>query len=166
MLQPDGTAYFYGTVHTTCSHSVLYRITSERSSFCGLCWLTDVFQSEVPSQIHERRTLAVNGKPETSHNFIQHVEAAMGLHEPPPDQPLHRFRRAREQYSREPSAVKLPVTNALWKMFGFQPKMAKPLLRSLLGSNEYEIAAQLDMSLYNVQLTMAKGIRTALRYMR
>lgn len=165
MIEPDGIAYFYTPLSpplSLCSHSVLYYV--ER--FCGLCFLTDVFQSEVPRKIHEYKVLAVNGNPETKGTFLKHLSGQMGLHEPPPDISLERFRRARKQYSPEPSRTQFPVTFALWQMFGSQPKMAKPLLRRLLGSNENEIASQLDMSIYTVQVTLAKAIRTTLRYVR
>lgn len=98
--------------------------------------------------------------------FLKYIESQMGLVAPAPGQPLKKFRLAREQYSRKPRKTSTPATYALWELFGSQPKMAKPLLRLLLGVEESDVARQLDMSIYNLQTTVAKGIRTSLRYVR
>lgn len=171
MLEPDGSAYFYTPLPLNfgCSHSFLYVVwhwNEKTPAFCGLCLLISIFQDEVPRRIHEYKQLAENGNPETKQQFLNHLEANLGLVAPKPGQNLKQFRLAREQYIRRPSRSQLPVTHALWTLFGFQPKMAKPLLRMLLGLTETEIARQLDMSIYSVQTTVAKAIRTTLRYVR
>jgi hypothetical protein len=171
MIQPDGSVYFYSPLRTSfpCAHSFLYVVWTWNEwtpAFCGLCFLDALFKDEVPKKIHEHKQLAENGNPETSGVFLAHLQAQLGLHSPKPDEPLHQFRRAREQYSPKPPKSQLPVTYALWKLFGDQPKMAKPLLRMLLGQTENEIARQTGDSIYNIQTTVAKGIRTTLRYVR
>lgn len=171
MLQPDGTAYFYSGIvpRSSCGHSFLYVVLTWNEgtpAFCGLCFLYNVFRDEHPTRIHEYKQLALNGNPETKHEFLNHLQSSLGLAAPQPGQSLRNYRLAREQYSRKPDRAKHPVTSALWELFGSQPKMAKPLLRALLGVEENEIARQMDWSIYNLQTTMAKAIRTALRYVR
>lgn len=171
MLQPNGILYFYTVVQQNfgCSHSFLYVVSTWNEgtpAFCGLCFLYNVFRDEHPTRIHEYKQLTVNGNPETKQAFLKHVESVMGLTGPKPGQSLRNYRLAREQYSRRPNRSNLPVTSALWELFGSQPKMAKPLLRALLGVTEPDIARQLDMSIYNLQTTIAKAIRTTLRYVR
>lgn len=171
MIEPDGSAYFYSPQHPgfACGHSFLYvvwRWNEVTPAFCGLCFLASLFEDEVPKKMHEYKQLAENGNPETYGLFLAHLQSQMGLHAPPPEQSLSQFRRAREQYSPKPPRSQLPVTHALWQLFGSQPKMAKPLLRMLLGLSENEIARQTGDSIYNIQTTVAKGIRTSLRYVR
>lgn len=171
MLEPDGSAYFYTVVQQNfgCSHSFLYVVwhwNEPTPAFCGLCFLWNLFRDEAPSRIHEYKQLAENGNPAMKEAFLKYIESQMGLVAPAPGQPLKKFRLAREQYSRKPRKTSTPATYALWELFGSQPKMAKPLLRLLLGVEESDVARQLDMSIYNLQTTVAKGIRTSLRYVR
>jgi hypothetical protein len=142
-------------------------VSQDRGSdeFCGLCWLLDGFQSEIPGRIHSYKLLAENGNPETSERFLAHAEAVMGLIPPRPDQDLHAYRLAREQLYR-PSQRQFPVTYALWMMFGYQPPLAEPLTYKLYGMPDWEIAERLGVSTYNVQIRLVKATRLALRYVR
>jgi hypothetical protein len=171
VLEPDGSAYFYTVVRQNfgCSHSFLYVVWhwNERTpAFCGLCFLWNLFRDEAPSSIHEYKQLAENGNPAMKASFLKFLESQMGLVGPSPGQSLKNYRLARGQLSRKPSKASSPATFALWELFGSQPKMAKPLLRLLLGVEESDVSRQLEMSLYNLQTTVAKGIRTSLRYVR
>lgn len=171
MLEPDGSAYFYSNLVPVsgCGHSFLYvvwRWNEKTPAFCGLCFLSALWKDEAPTRIHEYKQLAVNGNPETKESFLKYLESNLGLREPLPGQSLKNFRLAREQYSRRPSKKSSPATFALWTLFGYQPRMAKPLLRMILGLSETDISRQTGESLYNIQMSVAKGIRTSLRYVR
>lgn len=170
MLQPDGTAYFYGVTQQNfgCSHSFLYVVWTwnERTpAFCGLCFLTNLFRDEHPTRIHEYKKLADNGNPDMKSAFVSHLQHALGMKSPLPGQSLKNFRLAREQYARKPSKQHQPATFALWTLFGYQPKMAHLLLRMMLGSTENDLLTE-GFSIYQTQTTVAKAIRTALRYVR
>jgi len=132
---------------------------------CGLCILRDAFETEIPKRLVEFGQLAENGDPQMSGEFVAHLEAALGMKAPLPGQSLRSYRRARGQL-RKPSRQHLPAMYALWTLMGDQPPMAKPLLRMMLGATESDVSKELDMSLYNVHITVAKGVRTALRYIR
>lgn len=171
MIQPDGTAYFYSEFQPVsfCGHSFLYTVHkwNERTpAFCGLCFLADLLSDEMPPKIHEYKVLADNGKPEMKPRFVGHLETALGLVPPAPNQSLKQFRLARKQYTRPPSKNHTPATYGLWTLMGYQPQMAKPLLRLLVGCSEQAVMAEMNMSLYNLQVTVAKAIRTCLRYAR
>lgn len=171
MLEPNGMAYFYAVVQQNfgCGHSFLYvvwRWNEQTPAFCGLCFLANLFRDEAPTRIHEYKQLAENGNPQTKHAFLKYLEHNLGLIAPQPGESLKNFRLARKQYSARPDKESSPATFALWTLFGFQPQMAKPLLRMVLGWSERDIARDTDASIYNIQTSVAKGIRTSLRYVR
>lgn len=171
MLEPDGTAYFYTSLPLNfgCNHSFLYVVfnfNATSPAFCGLCFLANLIRDEAPTRVHEYKTLAENGNPAMKVKFLKYLESAMGMVAPSDGQSLKHFRLAREQYSARPSKRSSPGTFALWMLFGSQPRMARPLLRMILGNSEDEVASQLNLSIYTVQTSVAKGVRTALRFAR
>lgn len=143
----------------------LRETTGGEPVLCGLCFLMDGFSREVPFRIHAHRLLAENGNPETSPQFLSHLQLAMGLKAPPRGMSLKQYSLARRQYSR-PAPGQFPITSALWQMMGYQPPLAVPLLYRLLGLPEAEIATYMELSQYNVHLRLAKGVRLCLRFVR
>lgn len=162
-----GEGYFYGNYRPKpeCNHSlfavVLGQDTAEPLG-CGICHLWSIFQTEIPKRLHEYEVLAENGNPEVSPRFWAHIESQMGLVPPKPEEDLRSFRASRARAYRQPSRSQFPVTFALWKMMGYQPRLAKPLIRVLFGMAPEEIS----QSTYRVHETIGKGVRMALRYMR
>lgn len=163
----EGFDYFYRTGSVSCGHSPFYTLwDDENNKFCGSCWLGQWFRAEIPSRLHEARNLAENGNPETSPRFWAHIESQLGLIPPRADEDLKSYSLAREQLYGRPSRAQLPVTFAMWKMMGKQPKLAKPLLKSLFSATEDEIGIEFELSKYGVQSTLGKGIRLAMRFIR
>ena len=157
-----------------CGHSFLYLLSAIEDGplLCGLCFFKDGFAAELPTRFHLFKTLAENGNPETDSIFISHLYLVMGLKPPKPGEPLWRFRKrrnprtalAREQYTR-PVWGLFPVASSLWKLMGYQPPLGVVLVRGVSGRTEVEIAADLDLSLMDVHIRMAKAIRTAMGYL-
>lgn len=174
-----------------CGHSVMYVIQAldDGPLLCGLCFFRDGFQAEQPSEIHLHRTLAENGNPQTTPRFMSHLTVVMGLQAPPKDVNLRDWQRkrnslARGQYTRRvkvgdklipqsfvsvekfssPAWMMYPVASALWKLMGYQPPLGIVLVRAVGGRTEPEIAHELDVSIWNVNIRMGKAIRTALGY--
>lgn len=154
-----------------CRHSRLYIIRNyeEQPLFCGLCFYREGWESELPTRIHLFKTLAENGNPETSPKFLAHMLLAVGLEPPKPDQNLRDFQklrspRARVQYTK-PAWGLFPVASSLWKLMGYQPPLAIVLVRGASGRPESAIAEELDLSLTDVHIRMAKAIRTAMGYL-
>lgn len=167
----DGEGYFYTKLgqFRRCSHTFSCLVLDYNSgipAFCGLCWLSSFFQGEVPHRLHQYKVLAENGNPEVSDRFWAHLETQMGLEAPKPGQSLHEYRLARERLYGRPSKKQYPVTFSLWKMMGTQPKIARPLLRSLWGASTEELATDFRLSSYQVHTTLGKGVRMALRNVR
>lgn len=153
-------------VTVECGHSPLYTLSNyaEQPLFCGLCLLKQGFEAEVPGRIHEFKTLAENGNPETSPRFMLHMTVSMGLMPPSAREALKGYRLARGQFSR-PSWGQFPVTSALWKLMGDQPPLAVPLIFAVQGHAEALIAKRLDDSVRSITIRTAKGIRTTMRYL-
>jgi hypothetical protein len=152
-----------------CSHSLFYMVwdyNDEKPVFCGLCYLTTFFQDEFPKKIHAYKVLAENGNPETDPRFWSHLEAQCGLIPPRTGQDLREYRRARKGVYGVPSKRQFPVTHSLWTMMGYQPKIARPLLRALWGLEETDIAREFHYTIYNTHATIGKGVRLALRNLR
>jgi len=154
-----------------CHHSPLYilRNYEEQPLFCGLCFYREGWESELPTRIHLFKTLAENGNPETSPKFLAHMLLAVGLEPPRPDQAIRDFQklrspRARVQYTK-PAWGLFPVASSLWKLMGYQPPLAIVLVRGASGRPEHAIATELDLSLTDVHIRMAKAIRTAMGYL-
>lgn len=158
-----------------CGHTLLYivpifdREGNLASSACGLCLFREGFATELPTRIHEFKTLAENGNPQTADRFLSHLFLVMGLKPPRPDESLTEFRRkrthprAREQYT-EPAWGSYPVASALWKLMGYQPPLGHVLVLGVGGQSEIDIAGKLDVSVVNVHIRMAKAVRTAINY--
>jgi hypothetical protein len=138
-----------------CGHSVAYY--SPNFSSCGLCFLREGFNSELPGSIHSAKSLAENGNPQQTPLFFSHVLVAEGFRSPKTGQNLSKFRLARKQYSRK-SAEVFPFASSLWVLMGYQPPLAKPLIHAVLGLGEPKIAIILDTSVYNVVDRLRKGI--------
>ena len=173
-------------VANECGHSFAYIMQNydEQPPFCGLCFFRQGWETELPTQLHFHHTLAENGNPQSLPNFLSHLFLVMGLKLPPKnkdgtDGNLGEFRRnrnslAREQYTRLPLALapkkprlpfsQFPVTCALWKLMGYQPPLAIVLVKAIGGRDEAAIAREIDTSLMNVTIRMAKAVRTAMGY--
>ena len=154
-----------------CHHSSLYILKNyeEQPLFCGLCFYRQGWESELPTRVHLFKTLAENGNPETSPKFLAHLFLAVGLEPPRPDQNIRDFQklrspRARVQYTK-PAWGLFPVASSLWKLMGYQPPLAIVLIRGASGRPESAIATELDLSLIDVHIRMAKAIRTAMGYL-
>jgi hypothetical protein len=174
-----------------CGHSLMYLIKSadDGPMLCGLCFFREGYQAEQPSTIHLHHTLAENGNPETAPLFMSHLNVIMGLRAPEPGQDIKEFQRkrnslARGQYTRrvkvgsklvpqtfvqverfsKPAWMLYPVASSLWKLMGYQPPLGIVLVRGVGGRTEREIASELDVSVWNVNIRMGKAIRTALGY--
>jgi hypothetical protein len=166
-----GETWFYGSYKPLlgCSHSpfcIVWGFNSNEPTGCGLCHLQAIFETEFPKRLHEYELLAENGNPETTPAFWSRIESAMGLEGPKPHQDLRKYRASRAMQYRQPSRGQFPVTSALWKMMGYQPKLAKPLVRSLLGVAPEAIGREFSLSVYRVHETLGKGVRFALRELR
>lgn len=158
-------------VNPDCGHSPSYvlRNYEEQPLFCGLCFYREGWESELPGRVHLFKTLAENGNPETSPKFLAHLFLAVGLEAPKPDETLREFQnrrspRAREQYTR-PAWGLFPVASTLWKLMGYQPPLAIVLVRGTMGQSEAYIANAMDISLLDVYIRMAKGIRAAMGFL-
>lgn len=153
----------------------MYNKEVERA-FCGLCYLRDGFQSEVPKKIHLSRTLAENGNPQTAPQFMSHLFVAVGLVPPAPDEDLREFRekrkpsRARGQYTvpaqSEPYWQLYPVSSALWKLMGYQPPLGRVIAPAVVRNlSEVDISYELRTTLVDVHVRMVKAIRTTMGYL-
>lgn len=167
----SGDLYMYGQIshRVPCGHSPFAIVWSQDDSLpvgCGLCHLRAILETEIPKRLHEYEVLAENGNPETSPRFWAHVESSMGLVPPREGQNLRAYRASRAGAYRQPSRLQFPVTSSLWKMMGYQPKLAKPLVRALLGQAPEQIGREFSLSTYMVHETLGKGVRLALRYLR
>lgn len=132
---------------------------------CLFCFLQDGFQNELPGRLHLGRQLADNGNPEQAPRLISHVQVVEGFRPPRPNQNLRSYRLARKQYSR-PAHGLFPFTSALWELMGYQPPLAIPLIRAISGENLPKIAENLDISIYNLQNRIEKGIKLTLGFLR
>jgi hypothetical protein len=173
-----------------CGHSpfYIYQFIVEQPPFCGLCFFREGYQSEIPTRIHQFKTLATNGNPETTPKMVSHLHVVMGLIPPKPGENLQAYRKrrtslAREQYTTRsplpdhklvkqtrqepfsrPAVGLFPVTSALWKLMGYQPPLGRVLIEGVNGRTEYEIADKLDSSVLDIHLRMAKAIRVGMGF--
>lgn len=150
-----------------CEHPAIYYLGWERNEvFCGFCSVKFRLELEVPGRIHAYKQLADNGNPATDSRMWAHLEAVLGLIPPKPNQNLIEYRLARGRLYGEPSKRQFPTTHALWSLMGYQPKLATPLVRTILGMNVLDVAAELNMTRYGVHMAIAKGVRATLRDVR
>lgn len=131
--------------------------------FCGLCWLTNLWEDEVPRKVHAYKVLADNGKPQVSPSFWSHLEGNVGLIPPKPNENLKAFRLARGRLYTRPAKKQFPLLSALWNLMGYQPKLALSLIRSLQGYSNLEIAAELQLTPYGVSEATVKATRAVIR---
>lgn len=182
----------YDGARLDCGHSPLYIVQAIQNGpwICGLCLFKEGFEGELPTRIHQFKTLADNGNPQQAGKFQAHVFLTMGLVLPRVDsdgrpEPLHEYRRRRGQlhcdrscrqpclehqprereHYTEPAWKLFPVASALWKLMGYQPPLGIVLVRGVNGRTEAEIAKELDTSHQNVVIRMAKAVRTAVGYL-
>lgn len=176
-----------------CGHSPLYILQGEEPGqppFCGLCLFKEGFDAELPTRIHLFKTLAENGNPETNPKFFAHLFLVQGLVSPRVDsdgnqESLFDFRRRRGQIKCNPDCLPIchkhrprerdhytepawrlfPVASALWKLMGYQPPLGIVLVKGVNGRTEQQISRELDVSLQNVHIRMAKAVRTAMGYL-
>lgn len=177
-------------VALVCDHNPFYavRFMEEQPWFCGLCFFRIGYDSEIPTRIHEYKTLASNGNPETKPKMVSHLHVVMGLKAPNPGERLSDFRKrrsalAREQYTARsplpghklflqtriepfsrPAPGLFPVTTALWKLMGYQPPLARVLIEGVNGSTEFQIAQLLETSVLDIYIRMAKAIRVGMEF--
>jgi hypothetical protein len=168
-----------------CGHNTFYsiRFLAEQPMLCGLCFFREGVEAEVPNRIHQFKTLAANGNPETTPKMVSHLHVVMGLKGPNSGESLTAYRKrrispTREQYTaRSPleghklfqltrserfsSAAPglFPVTSALWRLMGYQPPLGLVLVEGVYGRTEREIAYKFDVSVLNIYVRMAKAIR-------
>lgn len=173
-----------------CGHSPHYllKLYKEQPWFCGLCFFREGTESEVPTRIHQFKTLADNGNPQTTAKMISHMHVSMGLKPPEPGEALSDFRKrrsalAREQYTTRnpfdhskivpqfrlepfsrPAPGLFPITSALWRLMGYQPPLGRVLVLGVGGRTETEIAATISVSVLDVYIRMAKAIRVAVGF--
>lgn len=146
-----------------CNHPDFYYIRDWNPT-CGLCLIREGFMSELPGRLHMHGTLAENGNPQTDPRFLAHQETVLGLVPPKPGQSLREFRRSRARYMTAPGQY--PVTSAIHQAMGLQPPIVIPVVRSIEGYSDFQIAEELDTSILNIQERMAKGIRFIMRLVR
>ena len=149
-----------------CGHSALFFLgytNLPEVRFCGLCQIKQIWETEIPSKIHEHKLLAENGNPETSTVFMAHLKANLGLIPPKPGQNLQEYRKIRKRRYGVPNKNTYPVATSLYNIMGVQPKLATPLLMTLCGSEVPAIRKRMMMTSYGVHLSMSKGIRMVLR---
>lgn len=142
-----------------CVHSSLYELTWY-TTFCGLCFMIEGFTGELPTRLHESRLLADNGNPQQSGKLMSHVSVVEGFAAPDPEQNLKQYRLARGQYTRRSPRL-FPFASALQELMGHQPPLARPLILACQGFHEPEIAARMDLSVYNVAERIRKGLALA-----
>lgn len=145
-----------------CGHSSLFYLNHPGQAgigFCGLCWLTEAWESEFPGRFHEYKLLAENGNPETSPRFWSHLKSNLGLIPPIPGQDLGAYRLARKRLYGVPSKNQFPIASALYEIMGVQPKLATPLVLFFCGYSMDYIRKEMKMSTYGVHQSMSKGIR-------
>ena len=149
-----------------CEHPFPYFVLQQKAGkfFCGLCWLRDGIESEIPSRLHAYRVLAENGNPEMAGKFVAHLETILGLKPPKKGESLSHFRASRVQYRRAVSLF--PVTSALHKLMGVQPPIANVTVKAVLGVPEESIAQELSYSLWNTFQMVSKGVRATMRMIR
>jgi hypothetical protein len=173
-----------------CGHSPNYivKLYENQPWFCGLCFFREGTEGEVPTRIHQYKTLADNGNPETTPKMISHMHVTMGLKPPEQGEALSDFRKrrsalAREQYTTRnpfdhskivqqyklepfsrPAPGLFPVTTALWRLMGYQPPLGRVLVLGVGGRTETDIAGMLSASVLDVYIRMAKAIRVAMGF--
>lgn len=177
--------YDMARVAGDCRHNPLYLIQfeEEQPPFCGLCFFKQGVEAEVPGRIHQFKTLADNGNPETSPKMVAHLHVSMGLKPPRKGEALQDYRkrrtaRAHEQYTTRsplkdhklvqqtrvekyssPSPRLFPVTSALWQLMGYQPPLGRVLVEGVNGQTEVQIARALNTSVLDIHNRMVKAIR-------
>lgn len=177
-------------VTLVCGHNPLYatQFFKEQPPFCGLCFFRQGVEGEIPGRIHQFKTLADNGNPETSPKMMAHLQVVMGLEPPRCNESLKDYRKrrsalAREQYTARsplpdhhlfqavrvekyssPSVRLFPVTSALWKLMGYQPPLGRVLVQGVNGRTEWEIASQLSTSVLDIYVRMVKAVRIGMGF--
>jgi len=173
-----------------CGHNPYYSIQfyPEQPLLCGLCFFREGVEGEIPSRIHQFKTLAENGNPETMPKMVSHLHVVMGLKPPQPGESLTTYRQRRNLLTREqytarspleghklfqmtrveryssPAPGLFPVTSALWKLMGYQPPLGMVLIEGVYGRTERDIASKLDVSVLNIYVRMAKAIRIGMGF--
>jgi hypothetical protein len=145
----------------SCEHSSIYQV----QDVCLICFFRDGFQNEIPGRMHFSKQLTDNGNPQQTGRLMSHVSIVEGFRPPKPDQNLHSYRLARKQYS-SPAHRLFPFTSALWELMSFQPPLATPTILLVSGEKAPKIAEKLDISLYNLQERVQKGINLAVGFLR
>lgn len=173
-----------------CGHNPFYSIQfyPEQPLLCGLCFFREGVEGEIPNRIHQFKTLAANGNPETMPKMVSHLHVVMGLKGPNPGESLSAYRKRRNSLTREqytarsplkdhklfqavrverfssPAPGLFPVTSALWQLMGYQPPLGLVLVEGVYGRTEREIAKSLDVSVLNIYVRMAKAIRIGMGF--
>lgn len=145
----------------SCDHPFIYQV----KDVCLICFFKDGFQNEIPGQIHFAKSLADNGNPQQTGRMMAHVSLVAGFRPPNPNQNMRDYRRSREQYTKVAHGL-FPFTSALWELMSFQPPLATPTILLISGLKAPKIAEKLDISIYNVQERVQKGINLAVGFLR
>jgi hypothetical protein len=151
---------------TSCLHVDGYFIRNPYGDIrCGPCSFRTGFWDEMPGRMSVKEFSGLYGAPKLDPRTEAHIMASAGLIMPMPDEALKSFRRRRKRLS-QPTASLFPYISALWHLTGYQPPLARVLIRFVEGRSEAEIASEMDQSLYNVQQRLAKSVRVANRFLR
>lgn len=150
-----------------CLHTERYLIYDKvlNTTHCGPCYFREGILDELPTRINIREDSGLFGSPQFDPRFIEHAMISAGLVPPEPHQSLREFREQRIIHS-QPSPKAFPFTSTLWKLMGYQPPLAKVLLRFCQGYREVEIAEQMDLSLYNVTDRLSKAVHSGQKMLR
>lgn len=147
-----------------CLHSEAYLIFNHIQVVCGACYFRDGVIGEVPTRINTRETSGLFGAPAFDPRWLDHIMVSSGLVPPAPDQTMREFREQRNKQS-YPSPKKFPFTSSLWSLMGFQPPLARVLVKFCAGYSELEISDQLDLSLYNVSDRLRKAVHVGQKFL-
>lgn len=149
----------------SCNHSAGFFVTWS-FVFCGLCFLREGYSDELPGRLHHVHELAENGNPRQTDRLNSHVQVIEGLFPPLQNQSVRSFSRARGQLGSHPAPNIFPFASAIWEVLGKQPPLGWPLYEAVRGVAIPEIARNMDLSLYNVNERIMKGVDMAARIIR
>jgi hypothetical protein len=148
-----------------CLHTENYLIYLKQTgvTLCGPCFFRDGFITELPPRVTIRRE-DLHGKA-FDPTFINHLSVSVGLVPPEPGQSLSEFKAQRSRRS-QPNRKQFPFISALWELMGYQPPLARVLVKFCEGFREVEIADQLELSLYNVTDRLTKSVHVGQKMLR
>lgn len=148
-----------------CLGSSSYEIEEVTGTICGPCYFRQGFRDELPARVSFREYSGLFGAPQYHPHLITHLTVSMGLVPPEPGEKLTNYRRRRSRNHLNPSPKLFPFISALWELMGYQPPLARVLIKFCEGKNEIAIANEMDLSLYNVQERLSKAARVSQKFL-